>query len=77
MTFMAGTACSHDWPAQRVAVHYGNSLTDPTLAPGSSEPEKLSLPRRFPRGLPIPKAGLWPTRRKNSQHYVGASPTNL
>lgn len=77
MTFMAGTACSHDWPAQRVAVHYGNSLTDPRLAPESSEPENLSVPRRFPRDLPVPKAGPWPTRRETSQRYVGGSPANL
>ncbi|MBP2385385.1 hypothetical protein JOF47_000896 [Paeniglutamicibacter kerguelensis] len=32
MTYMAGTACIHDWPAQRVAVHYGISLTEPRPA---------------------------------------------
>lgn len=31
MTCVAGTACIHDWPAQRVTVHYGNSLAEAAL----------------------------------------------
>lgn len=31
---MAGTACIHDWPAQRVAVHYANSLAEAMLEAG-------------------------------------------